>query len=62
MDKQFPAGNPLSSKEEAGKCEVGELNVHWDGQTIMSLNYIGKTHGWGVLFSKCKQHYYLWWV
>lgn len=23
MDKQFSAGSPLSSKQEAGKCEVG---------------------------------------
>lgn len=61
-DKQFSAGSPLSSKQEAGKCEVGELStaLGWSDHNVFELHW-ESTWG-GVLFSKCKQHYYLWWV
>lgn len=63
-DKQFSAGSPLSSKQEAGKCEVGELStaLGWSDHNVFELHWESTWGGGGVLFSKCKQHYYLWWV
>lgn len=51
MDKQFPAGNPLSSKEEAGKCEVGELSIAlgWSDHNVFELHWENTWVG-GVVF------------
>lgn len=50
-DKQFSAGSPLSSKQEAGKCEVGELStaLGWSDHNVFELHW-ESTWGGGCCF------------
>ena len=50
MDKQFSAGSPLSSKQDARKCEVGELSIAlgWSDHNVFEFRSIlGKHIGGG---------------